>query len=145
MVQLSKRKIKPEAMNKMFSILFNVLGEQNNQTQFNTILNGLFSPVEKIMIAKRVAIFFLLLKGEEWKTIHDTVKVSLSSISKCQMILLNNSAIRNTLAFLSKKKSIALFLDEFFLTFFGPGTAYTNWKNGWKIKNDLARKKEEVL
>ena len=58
MVQLSKRKIKPEAMNKMFSILFNVLGEQNNQTQFNTILNGLFSPVEKIMIAKRVAIFF---------------------------------------------------------------------------------------
>jgi hypothetical protein len=145
MVQLSKRKIKPEAMNKMFNLLFDVLGKQGNKNSFNIIIDGLFSPVEKIMIAKRVAIFFLIIKGEEWKTIRDIVKVSLASVSKCQMILRNNSEMQNTLNTLVNKKNLGIFIEELVLMIFGPGTAYINWKNAWRRKKELERKKAEIL
>ena len=145
MVQLSKRKVKPEAMNKMFSLLFDVLGKQGNRNSFNIIIDGMFSPIEKIMIAKRVAIFFLIMKGEEWKTIRDIVKVSLASVSKCQMVLKNNAEMQCTLQALVGKKEMELFFDELILTLFGPGTAYTNWKNAWKRKKELEQKKAEIL
>jgi len=145
MVQLSKRKVKPEAMYKMLSLLFDVLGKQGNKKSFNIIVDGLFSPVEKTMIAKRVAIFFLIIKGEEWKTIRDIVKVSLASVSKCQMILKNNSEMQSTLNSMVDKKAMGIFIEELILMIFGPGTAYINWKNAWRRKKELARKKAEIL
>lgn len=145
MVQLSKRKVKPEAMSKMFSLLFDVLGKQGNKNSFNIVIDGLFSPVEKIMIAKRVTILFLIMKGEEWKTIRDIVKVSLASVSKCQMILKNNEEMQHTLEILINKKEMEIFFDELILMIFGPGTAYINWKSAWRRKRELEQKKTEIL
>lgn len=145
MVQLSKRKVKPEAMSKMLNLLFDLLGKQRNKEAFNTIIDGLFSPVEKIMIAKRVAVLFLISREEEWSVIRDLVKVSLSSISKCQMILKNNIDMKNALDTISNKKEIKLFIDELFMLLFGPGTAYVNWKRAWKRKKELELKKSEII
>ena len=145
MVQLSKRKVKPEAMDKMVSLLFDVLGRQGDQNCFNIIIDGLFSPIEKIMIAKRVAIFFLIIKGEEWKTIRDIVKVSMASVSKCQMVLKNNSEMQCTLNTLISKKEMGIFIEELILLIFGPGTAYVNWKSAWRRKKQLEQKQTEIL
>lgn len=145
MVQLSKRKVKPEAMNKMFSLLFDLLGKQTNKSSFEIVMDGLFSPVEKIMIAKRVATLFLISKDEEWQTIRDIVKVSLSTISKCQMILRNNSEMKKALNNIADKKEMELFFEELLMLLFGPGTAYVNWKNAWKRKRELEQKKADIL
>ena len=145
MVQLSKRKVQPQAMSKMFSLLFDVLGKQENNKKFSIVIDGLFSPTEKIMIAKRVAIFFLISRGEEWKTIRDTIMVSLASISKCQMILRNNHAMKETVEYLSNRKEMGIFFNEFLLSLFGPGTAYINWKNAWKRKRELVQMKSDIL
>ncbi len=145
MVQLSKRRIKPQVMSKMFNLLFDLLGNQNNKGNFDIIVDGLFSPTEKIMVAKRIAIFFLILKGEEWRTVRDTIKVSLASVSKCQMILINNPEMKRALKYISSRREMGIFFDELLLSLFGPGAAYINWKNAWKRKKELERKKAEIL
>jgi len=61
MVQISKRKVKPEVMDRMFKLLFTVIGSQGGEDKFSIIINGLFSPVEKIVVAKRIAILLLIL------------------------------------------------------------------------------------
>jgi hypothetical protein len=126
-------------------MLFDLLGNQNYKNNFDIIIDGLFSPTEKIMIAKRITIFFLILKGEEWGTIRDTIKVSLASISKCKMILINNHEIEKALEYISSRRNIKIFLDELILSLFGPGIAYINWKNAWKRKKELEQRKMEKL
>ena len=145
MVQLSKRKVKPEVEAKMFRLLFDIVGKQHDSEQFSGIIDGLFSPIEKRMVAKRLAIFLLLVKKVEWTTICNILKVSIASVSKCQMILLNNNEIHNSFILLVSKKEMTIFFDELLLAFFGPGTAYTNWKSGWKRKRVLEQKKAEIL
>ena len=145
MVQLSKRKVKPEIEAKMFRLIFDIVGKQNSSDQFSGVINGLFSPIEKRMVAKRLAIFLLLVKKVEWKTICNILKVSNASVSKCQMILLNNSEIQNAFSLLVSKAEMSIFFDELLLAFFGPGTAYTNWKSGWKRKRELEQKKAVIL
>lgn len=145
MVQLSKRKIKPDVQLKMFQLLFDVLGKQKDTIHFTNVLNGVFSPVEKLMIAKRISILFLLTKDVEWTTICELLKVSPCTISKCQMIILNNGEITFTLKTLAKQRDMELFFEELFLSFFGPGTAYINWKKAWQRKRDLEQKKAEIL
>jgi hypothetical protein len=97
------------------------------------------------MIAKRISILFLLIKGVQWDTICDVLKVSPSSVSKCQMILLNNEEMVNTLGMLIKQADMSLFFEELFSAFFGPGTAFINWKNAWKRKRKLELRKTEIL
>lgn len=145
MVQLSKRQVKPEVELKMFKLLFDVIGRQKDNIHFTGIINGVFSPIEKLMIAKRVSILFLLIKKVEWTTICDVLKVSPSSVSKCQMILLNNDEIIDTLRVLIKQTEMKIFFEEIFSAFFGPGTAYTNWKKGWERKRKLELSKTEIL
>lgn len=145
MVQLSKQKLKPPILDKLFILLFDVLGKKRNQIEFNNLINGLFSPVEKVMIAKRVAILFLLVQEEEWNTIREILHVSLSTVSKCQMMLLGNVEMNKVFNCLLRRKEADIFFDELFLTFFGPGTAHTNWKESWKIKNKLKQKKAQIL
>jgi len=145
MVQLSKRRIKPQAMEKMFRLLFDILGTQASRENFNLIIDGLFSPVEKIMIVKRLMIFMLICKGEEWRTIQNIVKVSLASISKCQMILRNNVEMNETMKQIITKRTMKIWIDEFFLSLFGPGTAYVDWKTAWKNKKELERRRKEIF
>lgn len=132
-------------MERILTLLFDVIGKQNDRQQFMAILNGIFSPIEKIVIAKRIAIFLLLSKDIEWRIICDTLKVSNASVSKCQMILLNNEEVKKTIKAFLKKEAITFFFDEFFLALFGPGTAYMNWKSVSKRKKEIERKKSQIL
>lgn len=145
MVQISKRKVKPEVMDRMFKLLFTVIGKQSGEKKFSNVINGIFSPVEKIMIAKRVAVLLLILKGADWRDIREIVKVSLSSISKCQMILLNNLEMKAVLTSFIANQEMGIFFEELFLLFFGPGTAFINWKKAWKRKHELEKKKSTLL
>jgi len=145
MAQVSKRRVKPEITSKIFSLLFDVIGSQSDTSKFKILIDGILSPTEKIMIAKRIAIFFLLTKQIDWKSICDILKVSNASVSKCRMILINNTEMNVVLNGLIKKKQTALFFEEIFLLFFGPGTAYVNWKSAFERKIKLEERKSEVL
>lgn len=145
MVQLSKRKMKPGVQVHMFKLLFDVIGTRENNSVFKSVIRGVFSSTEQLMIAKRVSILFLLVKGVDWSMICTILKVSPSSVSKCHMILINSKVVSDILKKRAARKDMNIFFDELFLSFFGPGTAFINWRDAWKRKKDLEQRQNEIL
>ena len=62
MTRISKHPLSERVYEKLFILLFEVMAKKTNKDDFNKVLFELLSPVERIMIAKRVIIIFLLMK-----------------------------------------------------------------------------------
>lgn len=76
MTQVSKRWLSKEIENRIFEIFWQSLAYCSTKETVASFLEDLLTPTEKIMLAKRVSIAFLLLKGYDYKSINDTLKVS---------------------------------------------------------------------
>lgn len=142
MTQISRFKLKEETLEKLYSLMFEVLGKKSKK-EFLLIMNDLVSPAEKIMIAKRIAVIYLLTKKVDQQIISRTVKVSLSTVSKFSLLTKLSNVIPNALAVLIAHEEIRLFIDEIFVSMFPPGTINTNWKGAWELKKEVRRKQTQ--
>lgn len=80
MAQLSKRFVSREIQERMFEIFWQSLALCKNKQSVASFLEDLLTPTEKIMLAKRVSIAFLLLKNYDYQAINQTLKVSNQTI-----------------------------------------------------------------
>jgi Trp operon repressor len=140
MVQMSKRLLSVRIQREMMKLIFAVLGAQTSVAQFDQLLQGIFSPVEQEMIAKRIAIFLLLMKNLEWPQIQTTLKVSPATISKCKMILVHNTTLQDSLRPIITRQIISLFIEEIINELKGPGTFISNWNRAWKKRQEIEQK-----
>src|SRR3990167_3793320 len=77
----------------MFETLWEAISQVRDKDDVQIFLNDLLSPIERVMIAKRLAIAALLLKGNSYETIKDFLKVSKVStetVAKISLILKMN-------------------------------------------------------
>src|SRR3989338_9943280 len=142
MTRISRRRLRERVYDKLFTLLFEVLAKRETKADFDQILMDLFSPVERIMIAKRVVIIFLLMKNIEALTICDVLKVSTSTVSKFRLVMEKSEGIVHALKRLVENEKIVLFLQGLYNDLFPPGT-YGVKKNAWQSKFDFERKKSE--
>ena len=142
---LSKRKLKNEVSKQLFELPFSLLGKRKSREDFEQTLFAILSPTERTVIAKRIAVLYLLVKKIDYLVIQDVIKVSTSTISKCSMILSNNSALKKTLQILVKSEEIKNLFQEVFSDIYAPGSYGVNWKNAIKRKNEGERKKIEGI
>lgn len=84
---ISKRILNPKLEAKLFEIFFESLASLSNKSDIERFLFSLISPVEKIMLAKRLGIAMLLVKGYGQDEIREILKVSQETISKVSMTL----------------------------------------------------------
>lgn len=144
MVQISRGKLSEELLFKIFELFFQIVGKKNKKEEFLAVIEDLFSPVERIMIAKRIAIIYLLLKKVNPTTICQVLKVSSSTVAKYSVFIDKSVGITNEFKKLLKKEKIATFLEDLYNDFFNyPGRPGINWSASWKIKNQ--RDKERQL
>jgi len=87
MPQVSRRSLSRNVQDKMFKIFFESLAQLSNPSDIQKLVLDLLGPVEQTMLAKRLAIALLLIKGYQYETIKDILKVSQGTISKINMIL----------------------------------------------------------
>ena len=80
MIRISYLKIKEEDYEKIFSIFYQVLGKTADKNEFNKILFDLLTPAERIMLIKRIAIIYLLMKEIHYKTVCEVLKVSNTTL-----------------------------------------------------------------
>jgi len=80
MAQVSKRIIPKDVQERMFEIFWESLVLCKDKNTVASFLEDLLTPTEKIMLAKRVSLAFLLLKGYDYKAINQTLKVSNPTI-----------------------------------------------------------------
>jgi len=146
MVQISKRKLSDKTLSKLFLLLFHTVGKKNKQEQFEKIINDLFSDTERIMIIKRVAIIYLLLKEIDQKTITDVLKVSSSTVSKYSITAKRGEGIVSFFKrLLQKEKFVEFFDDVFYELFARPGIYGINWERAWQSKAKRERLEQQGI
>ncbi len=145
MVRISYLQIKSEDYEKIFSIFYKVLGETDNKEEFNKILFDLLTPAERIMIIKRIAIIYLLLKEIDYRMICKALKVSNTTVNKYKLMMERSEGIVPVLKNMVKQEKVWLFFEEIFTHIFYPGRPGINWTAAWEMKLALERKKERGL
>ncbi|PIY70709.1 hypothetical protein COY88_04195 [Candidatus Roizmanbacteria bacterium CG_4_10_14_0_8_um_filter_35_28] len=141
MTRISRYPVKEEVLEKLFELFFKTVGNKENSKDFYEVINDLLSPTERVMIAKRIAIIFLLIKNIEFQNICQVLKVSSSTVSKFSLLKEKESPIiKNLQGFIIKDEFYDFFLD-FLNTLFPPGKYGVNWKDAWERKKESQRRK----
>lgn len=145
MIRISYLKIKEQDYVKIFSIFYKVLGETNNKDEFNKILFDLLTPAERVMIIKRIAVIYLLLKEIDYRMICKALKVSNTTVNKYKLSMERSEGIVPALKNIVQQEKVWLFFEEIFSQIFYPGRPGINWKAAWELKLEIERKKKRGL
>ncbi|MBI2189955.1 MAG: hypothetical protein HYU49_00240, partial [Candidatus Levybacteria bacterium] len=87
MTQVSKYPISKDVADRIFEVFIKSLIKIKNDKDAKDLADDLFSPTEKIMLAKRLAIAFLLMRGYQYREISKLIKVSLTTIANVNLSL----------------------------------------------------------
>ncbi|PIV10609.1 hypothetical protein COS50_04585 [Candidatus Roizmanbacteria bacterium CG03_land_8_20_14_0_80_35_26] len=142
MPMISRNKVDDEVLEKLFSLFFEVVGKRENKEEFQRLINDVFSSTERIMVAKRIAIIYLLTKNIDYRIICEVLKVSASTVFKFRLLTEESKGIVPILKKILRGEKISQFFEEILLTFNRPGKYGVNWSQAWKDKMAFERKKE---
>ena len=81
-----------EIEKRVFELFLEAVAEVKTKGQVEIFLKTLLSPTEKIMLAKRLAIAFLLYKGYGQRVISGWLKVSLTTVNHVSLIFKTEGA-----------------------------------------------------
>ena len=96
MSRVSKRPLDERLLSKIYRLFYEVFSRNKNQDDFLLIIDDILSSSEKIMLSKRLAIIYLLIKGVDYRDIMDTLKVSSATVVFYASIFLKRSSkLRN--------------------------------------------------
>lgn len=87
MGQVSKYPISKDIADRIFDVFIKSFIKVRNSKDAQILANDLFTPTERIMLAKRLAIAFCLMKGYEYREISKLLRVSLTTIASVNMTL----------------------------------------------------------
>ncbi len=130
MSQVSKKYLSDKVYARMFEIFVSSIISVNKKDKAEKFLNDLLTNTEKIMLAKRLSIAFLILKGYDYEDIKYLLKVSTSTVWNIKHWLEKHGEGYKTILkeFMKQedsKRSIENFFD--FLEDLFPLSYGTNW------------------
>lgn len=80
MAQVSRRVLPKDVGNRIQSLFLKAVSHCNNEVHVTEFVADLLTPTEQIMVAKRLCIAFLLIKGKSYEYIMNVLKVSRSTV-----------------------------------------------------------------
>lgn len=133
MPRISKYKINDKVLLKIYQLFFRVISKLDNQELFFTITDEILSPTEKIMLAKRIAIIYLLIKKLDQRDIVTLLKVSKSTVSiYAYLFFKQKSKTVEILTNMINKEKILGFLEDLIHDFLvNPGVYIGHRKLQW--------------
>jgi len=141
MTRICRIPVEDKVLQRLYFLLFEVVNCMDEEESFSEIINELLSPTERIMVAKRVAIIYLLMKKINYENIADVLKVAPATIAKFHKIMIENGSIKKALKGIVANEKVKDFLEKLYLEFRGPGTYGVNWGSAWRQKNEFERRK----
>ena len=91
---VSKRKLQKDIEAKMYETFWEAISKVKSKSEVQGFLSDLLSPVESTMVAKRLAIAALLLRGYGYENIMNLLKVSGATIAKVSAVLNANTGYK---------------------------------------------------
>lgn len=107
MTKVSKRLLNKNLENRIFEVFIKTIVDLKDPDDVRNFINDLLSPVERIMLVKRLAIAILLTRGYTYQMIDDALKVSQPTIMKVSLGLkygVNNGYKKVVDNFLKREK-----------------------------------------
>jgi len=146
MAQISKRNIDQKKMTRIYDLFLDLLLSISDKKEADKVLSELLTTTEKIMVAKRVACFYLLLKEVPIHEIGNTLKLSTSTMTYFKHFLDRSLTIKEYLLKKLKNEKIKhLFEDIFVEIFHGTLKKGSNWSEDKKIYYQHQRKHQQPL
>lgn len=87
MPQVSKYPIRQEVYERIYELLLKTIADAHSLEEARLLLDDLLSPMERIMLAKRLAIAVLLAKGYQYKAIQGILRVSKPTVALVNLSL----------------------------------------------------------
>lgn len=143
MVHVSRRKVPDKVLLRIYRLFFEVINRLHSQDYFSKLIDEIFSPKEKVMIAKRIGIVYLLTKGTDQTTIADVLKVSTNTVAKYALAFHKRETQLGRLLerMIAKEKVMGFLEDAFAEIFIQPGIKIGHYKRYWDQKKRQSRRK----
>lgn len=143
MAQVSKYQVSASVYKRIAEILLKTLAKIRTHEEAELFLNDLLTPTEKIMLAKRLSIAFLLEKGYDFRTIVSTLKVSSSTIASVNIKRKYGSkGYRLMIQKLMDEENVKKFLEDIGIALgkaFGHGSKSAGW---YHLRRELEEKQK---
>ena len=113
MTQVSRRFMKEEVKLKIDQLFYESLLSCNSKKSTQEFIEDLLTSTEKVMLAKRLTIAYLLLKGYPYEIINKTLKVSYPTIRIVALTLkYKGNGLRNVLKEVIKRRNWHKLFEE---------------------------------
>lgn len=145
MSQVSRRIVRAEVQEKIIETLLEAIAQLKNKQDIQAFVNDLLTPVERIMIAKRLAIAVLLLKGWSYDATGDLLKVSTDTIARISIILKTNDGYKKTADHLMKTEAGREFWRDVASLAYRLGTPGKTFVDEGLIRHKLGFKKKTLI
>lgn len=87
MAQVSKYPVSKEVSDRMFEVFSDTISHLSKKKDIEEFMTELLSPIEKIMLAKRLSIAVLLAKGYSYPSISGILRVTPRTIASVSVTL----------------------------------------------------------
>ncbi|MFH1402343.1 MAG: Trp family transcriptional regulator [Patescibacteria group bacterium] len=104
MVNVSKKKLKKDVLNQINNRLVETVAMLKTNDSTKNFINDLLGESEKIVLAKRLSVVFMLQENISWYRISTLLKVSDTTVKKIAMKI-DNGEYENILNIVKQKKS----------------------------------------
>jgi len=113
MSQVSKNRLNDKVYEKIFSLFPKFLYRMTSRGKQSELIDSFFTRTEKIVLAKRIAIAFMLVKGYNYRQISSKIKVSTSTILKvADSLKSHQTSIKKELELIATEDSFVEFLNS---------------------------------
>ncbi|EKD79795.1 MAG: hypothetical protein ACD_40C00295G0003 [uncultured bacterium] len=112
MSQVSHRYLNPKVEQQIFDTFVESFTSLSSAQKATDFLYDLLSPVEQVMLGKRLAIAYMLMKGYAQRTVADTLKVSQTTVNKVNASLKTGAGYRAIISHMLQKEKVVAFFDK---------------------------------
>lgn len=141
MTQISKYPISKAVADRIFEVFLKALVEVKNKEEAEQFISDFLTPTEKVMLAKRLAIAFLLDKGYDYRTIQKIIWVSAPTITSVNMALQHGSdGYRKMVSKIMAEEKLGEFFEDTIVKLLSAPAALEKGRGTWSY---LKRQVEE--
>lgn len=112
MTQVSKYPLSKEVYERIFDIFLKSVTKYNSKKMNAVFLEELLTPTEQIMLAKRLAIGFLLIKEYDYRTISKILRVSTGTVNRVNLTIKNGKYFKLAIKRLIEDENISELLEN---------------------------------
>ncbi|MBI2023647.1 hypothetical protein HYT01_03750 [Candidatus Giovannonibacteria bacterium] len=144
MGQVSKYPIAKNIYERIFEIFLKTLVNIKDPKEAKEFIESFLSPVERIMLAKRLAIAFLLEKGYDYRQIAHVLRVSSPTISAVNLTRqYGTDGYRKAIKKILREEKINEFLENVVEKLLAAPATATKGGALWKYLRDEVKKDRE--